>query len=325
MGTTGAIRIARFGGPEVMEWQQVDLPAPGPGEARIRHTAIGLNFIDTYHRSGLYPLELPAGLGVEAAGVVESLGPGVQGLEPGDRVAYVGPPPGAYAQARNFPAQRLVRIPTGVSDETAAASMLKGLTAWYLLFRSYAVRAGDPVLVYAAAGGVGLILSQWGRHLGVRVIGVVSTAAKAELARANGCDEVVMADAPGFVARVRELAGGGVAAVYDSVGRDTFTQSLDCLRPHGTMVTYGNASGPVEPFSPLELSRRGSLFVTRPVLFDFIATPAELNAACAALFEVLTAGVVQVSVNQRYALADAARAHRDLEARRTTGSSILLP
>jgi len=325
MGTTGAIRIARFGGPEVMEWQQVDLPEPGPGEARVRHAAIGLNFIDTYHRSGLYPLELPAGLGLEAAGVVEALGSGVKGFEPGDRVAYVGPPPGAYAQARNLPASRLVRLPAGVKDEIAAASLLKGLTAWYLLFRSYAARTGDPVLVYAAAGGVGLILSQWARHLGVRVIGVVSTEAKAELARANGSDEVVIADDPGFVARVRELSGGGVAAVYDSVGRDTFMQSLDCLRPHGTMVTYGNASGPVEPFSPLELSRRGSLFVTRPVLFDFIATPAELNAACTALFEVLTAGVVRVSVNQRYGLADAARAHRELEARRTTGSSILLP
>lgn len=325
METTGAIRIARFGGPEVMEWQQVELPEPGPGEARVRHTAIGLNFIDTYHRSGLYPLDLPAGLGVEAAGVVEALGPGVSGLQAGDRVAYAGPPPGAYAQARNFPAQRLVRLPSGVTDEVAAASMLKGLTAWYLLFRSYAVRPGDPVLVYAAAGGVGLILSQWGRHLGARVIGVVSTEAKAELARANGCDEVLMASDPGFVARVRELAGGGVAAVYDSVGRDTFTQSLDCLRPHGTMVTYGNASGPVEPFSPLELSRRGSLYVTRPVLFDFIATPADLNAACATLFEVLGGGVVRVSVNQRYALADAVRAHRELESRGTTGSSILLP
>ena len=321
-----AIRIDRFGGPEVMEWRAVEISAPGPGEALVRHTAVGLNFIDTYHRSGLYPLVLPAGLGTEAAGVVEAIGPGVSLVKPGQRVAWTGLPPGSYSQQRVYPADRLVALPAEIDDQTAAACMLKGLTAWYLLRRSYAVRSGDTVLLYAAAGGVGLITSQWAASLGARVIGVAGSETKAAMAKEHGCTEVVLADDVDFVARVRGLTGGqGVAAVYDSVGKDTFFQSLDCLRPHGTMVTYGNASGPVEPFSPMELARRGSLFLTRPVLFDFIRSRAELELATSELFDALIAGAVKISVNQTYPLSESARAHRDLEARRTTGSTILLP
>jgi NADPH2:quinone reductase len=321
-----AIQIDRYGGPDVMQWREVPIAAPGPGQALIRQTAVGLNFIDTYHRTGLYPLPLPAGLGTEAAGVVEALGEGVQHLSRGDRVAYCGPPPGAYAEQRIMPADRLVKLPAGVDERTAAAAMLKGLTAWYLLRRSYPVKPGDVVLLHAAAGGVGLIAGQWGRHLGARVIGVAGNAAKAELARANGCAEVLLADAPDFVARVKALTNGqGVAAVYDSVGKATFVQSLDCLRRHGVMVTYGNASGPVEPFSPLELSKRGSLYVTRPVLWDFISTRAELEAAAGELFDVIARGIVRIHIGQTYALKDVATAHRDLEARRTTGSTVLLP
>lgn len=320
------IELSRFGGPEVLEWREVATPVPGVGEALVRHEAIGLNFIDTYQRSGLYPLPLPTGLGLEAAGVVLAIGPGVSGLAIGDRVAYCSPPPGAYAEQRVFPAERLVRLPDDIDARTAAAAMLKGLTAWYLLRRSYPVRPGDTVLSHAAAGGVGLILGQWAASLGVRVIGVTGTAEKAALARANGCAEVVLADDPDFVARVREFSGGqGVAAVYDSVGRRTFLQSLDCLRRHGVMVTYGNASGAVEPFAPLELSKRGSLFVTRPTLFDFIATRADLEAATTELFAVIASGAVRIHIGQTYPLADVATAHRDLEARRTTGSTLLLP
>ncbi|MDX1481344.1 MAG: quinone oxidoreductase [Woeseiaceae bacterium] len=323
---TNAIRIHEFGGPEVMKFEQVDLPEPAPGEARIRHTAIGLNFIDTYHRSGLYPLELPSGLGSEGAGVVEAVGTGVTDLEVGDRVVYTGRPADSYSEQRNFPAWQLVKIPDGVSDEVAASSMLKGLTAWYLLHRSYPVQSGDPILLYAAAGGVGSIASQWAKHLGATVIGVVSTDEKAEMARAQGCDHVVLSDYQDIPGIVRKFSGGaGVAAVYDSVGKDTFMQSLDCLRPHGVMVTFGNASGPVEPFAPAELAKRGSLYVTRPVLFDFIDTRERLVEAANALFEVIAAGQVEVPVNQHYALRDAAQAHRDLEARKTTGSTVLRP
>ncbi|MDJ0926460.1 MAG: quinone oxidoreductase [Gammaproteobacteria bacterium] len=320
-----AIQIDEFGGPEQLKWREVPVPEASAGEVLVRHTAIGLNFIDTYHRSGLYPLELPAGLGTEAAGVVEAVGAGVDTLQPGDRVTWVGLPPGAYAQQRVYAAERLVRLPATVTDETAAAAMLKGLTAWYLLHRSYPVSAGDCVLVYAAAGGVGQILSQWGTSKDVRVIGVTGSPEKAAIAREQGCTDVVPADAPDFVGRVRELSGGGVAAVYDSVGRDTFMQSLDCLRPHGTMVSYGNATGPVDPFSPMELAKRGSLFLTRPTLFDFIRTRADLEHATGALFDALESGAVTINVNQTYALEDAAQAHRDLEARRTTGSTILIP
>jgi len=321
-----AVRIYEFGGPDVLRFEETEIGAPGEGEALVRHTAIGLNFIDTYHRTGLYPMDFPGGLGTEAAGVVEAVGPGVAGIAPDDRVAYTGMPPGSYATHRNYPAWKLVRIPDSIGDEQAAAIMLKGLTAWYLLRRSYPVRRGDQVLLYAAAGGVGLLAGQWARHLGAEVIGVVSTAEKAELAQGTSCDHVVMADDSDIPGKVRELAGGsGVAAVYDSIGKDTFMQSLDCLRPHGVMVTFGNASGPVEPFAPAELAKRHSLYVTRPILFDFIATREDLAAAAADLFEVVGAGVVSVNVNQRYPLADAARAHADLEARKTTGSTVLLP
>lgn len=320
------IQINRYGGPEVLEWTEAPEPVAGPGQVLLRQTAIGLNFIDTYHRSGLYPLTFPAGLGMEAAGVVEAVGDGVAGLAPGDRVAYCSPPPGAYAEKRAFAADRIVKLPAGVDERSAAASMLKGLTAWYLLRRSYPVRRGDTVLAHAAAGGVGLILGQWAQSLGVRAIGVAGTREKAALARANGYAEVILADDPAFVARVRELTGGeGVAAVYDSVGKATFIQSLDCLRKHGVLVSYGNASGPVEPFTPLELARRGSLYVTRPTLFDFIATRAELEAGAGELFGLIAGGTVKVHIGQTYPLAETARAHRDLEARRTTGSTVLLP
>ena len=323
---THAIRIDKFGGPEVLDFREVDLPDPGPGEARIRHTAIGLNFIDTYHRSGLYPLDLPTGLGSEGAGVIEAVGDGVTDVAVGDRVVYTGRPADSYSVQRNFPAWQFVQIPDGVSDETAAAAMLKGLTAWYLLHRSYPVKQGDTVLLYAAAGGVGSIASQWASHLGATVIGVVSTDEKAALARAQGCAHIIMADDDDIPGKVRALTDGeGVAAVYDSIGKDTFMTSLDCLRPHGVMVTYGNATGPVDPFSPAELAKRHSLYVTRPILFDFVSTRESLVEATDALFGVLQNGAVKVSVNQRYPLADAAQAHRDLEARKTTGSTILAP
>lgn len=322
---TQAIRIHRFGGPEVLQWEAVDLPGPAPGEVTIRQTAVGLNFIDTYHRSGLYPLALPSGIGTEAAGVVEALGAGVGGFAIGDRVAYAGLPPGAYAQRRNWPAERLVTLPGTISDEVAASAMLKGLTAWYLLRRSYPVQAGDTLLLHAAAGGTGTILSQWAAALKATVIGVVGSAAKAELAQAHGCTATVLADDPDFVQKVRTLSGGGVAVVYDSIGRDTFFRSLDCLRKHGTMVTFGNASGPVEPFSPMELAKRGSLHLTRPSLFDFIGTRADLEAGTAELFGLIARGAVKIAIGQRFPLSDAARAHRDLEGRRTTGATILEP
>jgi len=321
-----AIMIDTFGGTDVLEWREVEVPSPGPGEALVRHEAIGLNFIDTYHRSGLYPLELPHGLGTEAAGVVAAIGDGVDVVSVGDRVAYCGVPPGTYIEQRIYAADRLVRIPDAVSTETAAAAMLKGLTAWYLVRRSYPIQSGDTVLLYAAAGGVGLIAGQWAASLGARVIGVVSTDEKAALAGANGCSEIVRADDAAFVETVRGLTDGeGVAAVYDSVGQDTFFQSLDCLRPHGTMVTYGNATGAVEPFSPMELAKRGSLFVTRPVLFHFIAERVDLVAAAGELFGLIEDGTLDIQVNQRYPLQEAARAHADLEARKTTGSTVLIP
>lgn len=321
-----AIRIESFGGPEVLQWQDVGVPAPAPGQVLLSHTAVGLNFIDTYQRSGLYPLELPSGLGLEAAALVEGVGAGVDYVRPGDRVAYTSMPPGAYSEQRVYEADKLVKLPDGVGDQTAAAAMLKGLTAWYLLHRSYRVQRDDSVLLYAAAGGVGLIVCQWAKALGVNVIGVVSTDAKAELARQHGAAEIVMADDSDFVARVRELTGGeGVAAAYDSVGKDTFIQSLDCIRPHGTMVSFGNASGPVEPISVLELGKRGSLFLTRPAVFDFIKTAEELRTASGELFRVIENGTVKIEINQTWPLAEAADAHRALEARQTTGSTVLLP
>ena len=323
---TNAIRMHEYGGPEVLKYEEVELAEPTEGEARIRHSAIGLNFIDTYHRTGLYPMDLPTGLGSEAAGVIEAIGPGVTDVNVGDRVVYTGRPADSYADCRNFPAWQYVPIPDGVSDEQAAAVFLKGLTAWYLLRRSYVVQRGDTVLLYAAAGGVGSIASQWAKHLGANVIGIVSTDAKAKLARDQGCDHIIMADDADIAGKVRELTNGeGVAAVYDSIGRDTFMTSLDCLRPHGVMVTFGNASGPVDPFAPAELAARHSLYVTRPVLFDFLATRDDLLTAAAELFEVVSNGVVDVQINQRYSLKDAAQAHIDLESRKTTGSTVLIP
>ena len=321
---THAIRIHEYGGPEVLKWEEVELAKPGEGEAQIRHTAIGLNLIDTYHRTGLYPMDLPVGLGSEAAGIVEAVGDGVTDVAVGDRIVYTGMPIGSYAEHRNFAASRLVKIPDGISDEVAAAVLLKGLTAWYLLRRSYRVQEGDPVLLYAAAGGVGSLASQWANQLGATVIGVVSTDKKAELAKSQGCAHIVMAG-DDIATRVKELTNGrGVAAVYDSVGKDTFMASLDSLRPHGTMVSFGNASGPVGPFSPLELAKRGSLYVTRPTLFAFIETRQELLNACDELFAALEGGV-EVRIGQTYALRNAAQAHLDIEARLTTGSTVLLP
>ena len=321
-----AIRIHEFGGPDVLRWEDIDVPDPGEGEARIRHSAIGLNFIDVYHRTGLYPVELPTGLGVEAAGVVEAVGSGDSDIRIGDRVVYTGGSADAYSEIRNMPASQLVPVPDGISDELAAAVFLKGLTAWYLLRRSYRVREGDSILLYAAAGGVGSLASQWARHLGATVIGVVSTDEKAELARAQGCEHIVMSDDADLPKTVRDLTGGeGVAAVYDSVGRDTFIASLDCLRLHGTMVTFGNASGPVDPVAPGELAKRGSLYLTRPILFHFINTRDRLLHASKEIFDVVASGTVKIRIGQTYDLKDAAIAHRDLEARMTTGSTVLLP
>jgi len=321
-----AIRIHAHGGPEVLRWEAVAASDPGRGEVLIRQTAIGLNFIDVYERTGLYPGALPSGLGREGAGVVEAVGPRVRGFKPGDRVAYASHQPGAYAQERTIAADRLVKIPEGVSDRLAAAAMLKGLTAWFLLRRTHRVARGETVVVHAAAGGVGLILSQWARHLGATVIGVVGSDAKAEVARAHGCHHVLVLGRDDLPARVRALTGGqGAHVVYDSIGKDTFIASLDCLRPLGMMVTYGNASGPVPPFAPLELARRGSLFLTRPILFHYVARRAELERGARELFEVIGRGVVRIEIGQSYALQDVAQAHRDLEARRTIGSTVLIP
>ena len=321
-----AIRIHEAGGPEVMRLEECDPGAPAEGEVQLRHTAIGLNYIDVYDRSGLYPMPLPGGLGREAAGVVVAVGRKVRGFRKGDRVAYVHTQPGSYSEVRNMPASRLVKLPKAVTDEQAAALMLKGLTAEYLLQRTYRVRKGDWILVHAAVGGVGLILCQWAKALGARVIGVVGSEAKAALARRNGCKHVLVMGQDKIVERVRALTGGqGVAVVYDSVGRDTFMDSLDCLKPRGMMVSYGNASGPPPAISPLELSKRGSLFLSRPSLFAYIADRKELDAAARALFRVVASRKVRLHIGQRYPLAEAAQAHRDLESRKTTGSTVLLP
>jgi NADPH2:quinone reductase len=321
-----AIRIHAHGGPEVLQWEVVATSEPGPGEVLVRQTAIGLNFIDVYERTGLYPGELPAGLGREGAGVVEAVGPRVKGVAVGDRVAYASQQPGAYAQERLIAADRVVKIPDGVSDRLAAAAMLKGLTAHFLLRRTHRVRKGDAVVVHAAAGGVGLIAVQWARALGAQVIGVVGSDAKAELAREHGCHHTLVLGRDDLAARVRELTGGqGAHVVYDSIGKDTFYASLDCLRPLGLMVSYGNASGPVPPVAPLELARRGSLFLTRPTLFHYIARRADLDRAARELFDAMGRGVVRIEIGQSYALQDVAQAHRDLEARRTVGSTVLIP
>jgi len=309
-----------------MRWEEVAVGDPGPGEARIRHAAVGLNYIDTYHRTGLYPLPLPSGLGMEGAGVVEAVGEGVVDLKPRDRVAYAGGPVGAYSQVRCLPADRLLKLPDGIDFRTGAAMMLQGLTAAYLLRRTYAVQAGDTVLIHAAAGGVGLIACQWAKALGATVIGTVSNEAKAELARALGCDHIIYYTREDVAKRVRELtAGEGVAVVYDGVGKDTFAGSLDSLRVRGMMVIFGNASGPVAAFDPLLLSQKGSIFITRPTLGHYTAKRDELVALGSELFDVVNSGTVEIAVNQSYELADVASAHRDLEARKTTGSTILLP
>jgi NADPH2:quinone reductase len=321
-----AIRFHRTGGPEVLQWEAVEPAAPGPGEVRVRHHAVGLNYIDTYHRSGLYPVPLPSGIGQEAAGVVEAVGEGVTEVAPGDRVAYAGGPLGAYAEVRNLPANVLVKLPDTISFEQGAAMMLQGLTAQYLLRRTYRVQPGDTVLIHAAAGGVGTIACQWAKALGATVIGTVGSDEKAAIARAHGCDHAIVYTRENFVERVRELTGGeGVPVVYDSIGADTFMASLACLRPLGMMVLFGASSGPVPPFDCTLLAKMGSLFLTRPTLFTYAAKRADLLAMAAELFEVVAAGAVKVEINQRYALADAAQAHRDLEARRTTGSTVLLP
>lgn len=321
-----AIRFHRTGGPEVLQWEAVELPAPAAGEVRVRHHAVGLNFIDTYHRSGLYPLPLPSGLGMEGAGVVEAVGEGVTELQVGDRVAYTSEPLGAYAEARNIEARHLVRLPEAITFEQGAGMMLQGVTAHYLLHSTYPVQAGETILVHAAAGGVGSILVQWAKLLGATVIGTVGNDDKAVQAKALGCDHVIVYSRERFPERVRELtAGKGVAVVYDSVGRDTFLDSVSCLQRRGMMVSFGNATGPVAPFDCALLARSGSVYVTRPGLLDYIATREELTQRCTDLFEVVGSGRVRIAINQRYALRDAAQAHRDLEGRRTTGSTILLP
>ena len=321
-----AIRIERNGGPEVMQYVDVEVGAPGPDEVQVRHTAIGINYIDVYDRTGLYPMALPGSLGREAAGVVLAVGKKAKGFRKGDRVAYVHTAPGTYCEVRNVPAARLVKVPKAISDEQAAAMMLKGLTAQYLLRRTYKVKRGDWVLVHAAAGGVGLILSQWARALGAKVIGVVGSDDKAKLAKKHGCHHVLISGRDDLVAAVKKLTkNAGVAVVYDSVGADTFFPSLDSLAPLGMMVTYGNASGPVPPFSPLELSKRGSLFLTRPSLFAYIAKRSDLDAMARDLFKAVSSRKVKIVVGQRYPLREVAKAHGDLEGRRTTGSSVLIP
>lgn len=320
------IRIDRVGGPEVLRWTELVVPAPGSGEATVRQQAVGLNFIDIYHRTGLYPLPLPAGIGLEGAGTIEAVGAGVTDLQVGDRVAYAGGPPGAYAEVRNIPADRLVKLPDAIDFRTAAAMMLQGLTAQYLLRRTYRVNPGDTILIHAAAGGVGLIACQWAKALGAQVIGTVGSDEKAALAKAHGCDHAIVYSRENFTERVREItAGEGVPVVYDAIGKDTFMGSLDCLRPLGMMVSFGNASGPVPPLDLLELSKRGSLFVTRPTLFTYAAKRSDLLAMAAELFAVVTSGAVRIEVNQTYPLKDAAQAQIDLAARRTTGSTVLLP
>jgi len=321
-----AIRFEKTGGPEVLHWVDVDVPPPQAGEVRLLQKAIGLNYIDTYHRSGLYAVPLPSGLGSEGAGVVEAVGPGVKSLKVGDRVAYGSGPIGSYAQVRNFPANQLVKLPKAISDETAAAMMLKGMTVRYLLRATYKVKRGEIILLHAAAGGVGLILSQWAKALGARVIGTVGSEAKMAVAKAHGCTHVINSATENVAARVREITGGaGVPVVYDGVGKATFETSLDCLRPRGLLVSFGNASGAVQGVSLGILAAKGSLYVTRPTLGSYIATDADFRETAGDVVDIVKSGKVKIPVNQRYALADAAQAHSDLEQRKTTGSSVLLP
>jgi len=320
-----AIRIHETGGPEKMRWEEVRVETPGPGQVLVRNTAIGLNYIDTYHRSGLYPVALPATLGMEGAGIVETVGPKVSGFKAGERVAYA-QPIGAYAEWVLRPADRLVKIPAGIDEKIAAAMMLKGMTAQYLLRRTYKVRAGDTILVHAAAGGVGQILCQWAKHLGATVIGTVGSDEKAKLAKKAGCRHVIVTASEKFPERVKEITkGAGVPVVYDGIGKDTFMGSLDCLAPLGLMVSYGSASGAVPPFELAILSQKGSLFLTRPTLMTYTAKREDLLKSAAELFSVVKKGVVKIIINQTYPLKEAAQAHRDLESRKTTGSTVLVP
>jgi NADPH2:quinone reductase len=321
-----AIRFHKTGGPEVMQLEDVAVGDPAAGQARIRHTAIGVNFIDTYHRSGLYPMPMPSGLGSEGAGVVEAVGPGVTGIKAGDRVAYTGNPVGSYSEARLYPADRLVTIPAGITDQQAASMMLKGMTVQYLIHRTFKVKAGDTVLWHAAAGGVGLIATQWLKALGVTVIGTVGSPEKMVLARKAGCAHVINYSTENFTQRVKEITGGkGVPVVYDSVGKSTWEGSLDCLQPRGMMVSFGNASGAVAPVNIGILAQKGSLFLTRPTLVNYTATRADLQETADSLFNAVTSGKVKIEMSGTYKLADAAKAHADLEGRKTTGSIILVP
>ena len=323
---TNAIRIHEHGGPEVMKWEAVEVGAPGPGEVRIKHTAVGLNYIDTYHRSGLYKIPLPTVIGREGAGVVEAVASDVHDIAVGDRVAYASLPIGAYSEVRLMPANRVVKIPDNVSDQQAASIMLKGMTTQYLVRRTYRVKPGDTILFHAAAGGVGLMLCQWAKHLGATVIGTVGSEEKAQLARANGCDHVINYSTEDFVARVAEITNGQKCdVVYDGVGKDTFLKSLDCVRPRGLVALFGNASGKVEPLDLGLLAAKGSLFVSRPALDTYVATRDDLVATADELFDIVGRGVVKIEINQTYPLREAAQAHRDLEARKTTGATVLLP
>ncbi len=323
---TKAIRCFKNGGPEVMEYVDVEVGEPGAGEARVRHHAIGLNYIDVYFRTGLYPQPLPSGLGMEGAGVVEAIGPGVTEVKVGDRVAYACRPPGAYAEVRVMRAADLVTLPDAIDFETAAAMMLQGMTVQYLFRRTFRLQGGETILFHAAAGGVGLIACQWAKALGVTMIGTVGSDEKAEIAKAHGCAHTINYNKEDVVARVKEITGGkGVPVVYDSIGADTFIKSLDCLSPLGMMVSFGSASGPVPPFSLQELASRGSLFITRPTLFAYTATRADLEATANELFDLVASGKIKIDINQRYALKDVQQAHIDLESRKTTGSTILLP
>ncbi len=320
-----AIRIHQNGGPEQLKWEEVTVGDPGPGEVRVRNTAVGLNYIDTYHRSGLYPLPMPLTLGSEGAGVVEAVGPKVKEFKVGDHVAYA-QPLGAYAEVLLRPVARLVKIPAGIKDETAAAMMLKGMTAWYLCRRTYRVKKGDTIVVQAAAGGVGQILCQWAKHLGATVIGTVGSDEKVAIAKKAGCKHVVVMSREKLSERVKAITKGkGVPVVYDGVGKDTFMESLDCLAPCGLMASFGNASGAVAPVNIGILAQKGSLYLTRPTLVNYTATREDLLTAARELFAVVKKGAVKIAINQRYPLRDAERAHRELESRKTTGSTVLLP
>jgi NADPH2:quinone reductase len=323
---TKAIRFYQTGGPEVLKWEDVEVGNPGAGQIRIRHTAIGLNYLDTYHRSGVYPMPLPSGIGSEGAGVVTAVGAGVKEFKKGDRVAYASPPVGAYSEERLMPADRVVKIPAGVSDRTAAAMMLKGMTTRYLIKQTYAVKKGETVLFHAAAGGVGLIACQWLKALGVKVIGTVGSKEKAALAKKHGCAWPVVYTEEDFLEAVKKITKGkGVPVVYDGVGKAVFMKSLDCLSPRGLAINFGNASGTVDPFPLTMLAGKGSLYVTRPTLATHIATREALLATANDLFKMVKSGKVKIRIDQEYALKDAARAHADLEARKTTGSTILIP